>query len=68
MDRISQAWVFSGEGATLPSAVFGDRALALGGVFYVQTLATSPDNKHAAAIPGSAGQDLQVFRLPNPER
>ena len=34
------------------------------GSYYVQTLAVSPDNKHVAAIPGSAGQDLQVFRIP----
>ena len=31
---------------------------------YVQCLAISPDSKHVAAIPSSAGQDLQVFRLP----
>jgi WD40 repeat protein len=31
---------------------------------YVQCLAVSPDSKHVAAIPSSAGQDLQVFRLP----
>lgn len=31
---------------------------------YVQTLAVSPDNQHVAAIGSSAGQDLQVFRLP----
>jgi WD40 repeat protein len=31
---------------------------------YVQTLAVSPDSKYVAAIPSSAGQDLQVFRLP----
>ena len=34
------------------------------GSYYVQTLAPSPDGRHFAAIPGSAGQDLQVFRLP----
>jgi hypothetical protein len=43
-------------------------AIATAGTGYVQCLATSPDNKHVAAIPGSAGQDLQVFRLPGPER
>ena len=35
---------------------------------YVQCLAASPDNKHVAAIPGSAGQVLQVFRIPAAER
>jgi len=34
------------------------------GKYYVQCLACSPDNRHFAAIPGSAGQELQVFRLP----
>lgn len=34
------------------------------GTYYVQTLACSPDNRHFAAMPGSAGQALQVFRLP----
>jgi WD40 repeat protein len=43
-------------------------SLGTAGGYYVQCLATSPDNKHAAAIPGSAGQDLQVFRLPIAER
>ena len=31
---------------------------------YVKTIACAPDNRHFAAIPSSAGQDLQVFRLP----
>jgi WD40 repeat protein len=31
---------------------------------YVQTIAVSPDGRHFAAIPSSAGQDLQVFRMP----
>lgn len=35
---------------------------------YVQCLAVSPDNLHVAAIPSSAGQDLQVFRIPPAER
>jgi len=34
------------------------------GSYYVQTIAYSPDQRHFAAIPGSAGQDVQVFRLP----
>lgn len=34
------------------------------GSYYVQSLAVSPDNWHMAAIPGSAGQTLQVFRMP----
>jgi WD40 repeat protein/mono/diheme cytochrome c family protein len=34
---------------------------------YVQCLATAPDNKHAAASGGSAGE-LQVLKLPNAER
>ena len=34
------------------------------GSYYVQTIACSPDGRHFAAIPGSAGQTLQVFRLP----
>jgi WD40 repeat protein len=32
---------------------------------YVQTLAVAPDGRHVAAITSSAGQDLQVFRLPD---
>ena len=39
-------------------------SLSTAGSGYVQCLATSPDNKHVAAIPSSAGQDLQVFRIP----
>jgi len=35
---------------------------------YVQAIACAPDNRHIAAIPGSAGQDLQVLRLPKPDR
>jgi hypothetical protein len=38
--------------------------LATAGTYYVQCLAASPDNLHVAAIPGSAGQDIQVFRIP----
>ena len=34
------------------------------GSYYVQSIAAAPDNRHFAAIPGSAGQELQVFRLP----
>src|SRR3569623_2080016 len=34
------------------------------GTGYIQTVAISPDNKHVAAIPSSAGQDIQVFRIP----
>jgi WD40 repeat protein len=34
------------------------------GTGYVQCLAVSPDNWHIAAIPSSAGQTLQVLRLP----
>lgn len=34
------------------------------GGYYVQCLACSPDNRHFAALPGSAGQSLQVFRMP----
>jgi hypothetical protein len=34
------------------------------GTSYVQSIAVAPDSKHVAAIPGSAGQDLQIFRLP----
>ena len=37
--------------------------LATAGQYYIQSLAVSPDNRHVAAIPGSAGQDLQIFRL-----
>jgi WD40 repeat protein len=37
---------------------------ATAGTGYIQCLAISPDSKHFAAIPSSAGQDLQVFRLP----
>ncbi len=33
---------------------------------YIQALAASPDNKHAAAM--AARRDLLVFRLPDPER
>lgn len=40
------------------------REFGLSGTSYVQTLACSPDNRHFAAIPASAGQELQVFRLP----
>jgi WD40 repeat protein/mono/diheme cytochrome c family protein len=43
-------------------------SLATGTIFDVQALATSPDNKHAAGIGSAAGQELQVFRLPNAER
>lgn len=39
-------------------------AQATKGSYYVQCLAASPDNWHMAAIPGSAGQTLQVFRMP----
>lgn len=38
--------------------------LPTAGAYYVQTMAASPDNLHLAAIPGAAGQELQVFRLP----
>jgi WD40 repeat protein len=38
-------------------------ALAIAGNGYIQSLAVSPDNKLVAAIPSSAGQDLQVFGL-----
>jgi mono/diheme cytochrome c family protein len=38
-------------------------ALSVAGNGYIQSLAVSPDNKHLAAIPSSAGQDLQIFRL-----
>jgi mono/diheme cytochrome c family protein len=41
-------------------------SLTTDGSNYVQTIATSPDNKHAAAIAGLS--DLQIFRLPNAER
>jgi len=43
-------------------------SLPTAGTSYVQTLATSPDNKHVAAIPGSAGQSLQIFRVPSADR
>ncbi len=43
-------------------------SLSTAGSGYVQCLATSPDNKHVAAIPSSAGQDLQVLRIPGAER
>lgn len=33
---------------------------------YVQTLAVAPDGHHVAGIISSAGQDLQVFRFPEP--
>jgi WD40 repeat protein len=39
--------------------------LETAGQYYVQSLAASPDSKHVAAIPGSAGQVLQVFRIPD---
>jgi hypothetical protein len=38
---------------------------ATAGTYYVQTLAVSADGKLFAAIPGSSGQDLQVFRMPS---
>jgi WD40 repeat protein len=34
------------------------------GTSYVQSLAYSPDRRHISGIPDSAGQTLQVFRLP----
>ncbi|MGO8752574.1 MAG: protein kinase domain-containing protein [Thermoguttaceae bacterium] len=34
------------------------------GSYYVQSIAVSPGGRYVAAIPASAGQDLQVFRLP----
>lgn len=34
------------------------------GSSYVQAIACSPDNRHFAAIADSAGQELQVFRMP----
>jgi mono/diheme cytochrome c family protein len=37
---------------------------ATAGSGYIQCFAVAPDSKHFAAIPSSAGQDLQVFRLP----
>ncbi len=43
-------------------------SLETAGSAYVQCLAVSPDNRHIAAIPGSAGQDLQVFRIPDADR
>lgn len=39
-------------------------SLTTAGSYYVQCLAVSPDDLHVAAIPGSAGQSLQVFRIP----
>jgi WD40 repeat protein len=42
-------------------------ALPTAGSGYIQTIAPSPDNLHAAAITSSAGQTLQVFRLPGVE-
>lgn len=39
-------------------------ALPTEGTGYIQCLAVSPDNWHIAAIPSSAGQRLQVLRLP----
>lgn len=39
-------------------------SLPLAGGSYVQCMAVSPDSKQVAAIPSSAGQDLQVFQLP----
>lgn len=39
-------------------------SLTTEGSYYVQCLAVSPDDLHVAAIPGSAGQSLQVFRIP----
>jgi hypothetical protein len=41
-------------------------SLQTAGTGYIQCLATSPDGKLVAAIPSSAGQDLQVLHLPNP--
>lgn len=35
------------------------------GTGYIQTLALSPDGKYLAAIPSSAGQKLQLFRVPD---
>lgn len=43
-------------------------SLETAGSSYVQCLAVSPDGKHVAAVPGSAGQDLQVFRIPPSQR
>jgi len=43
-------------------------SLSTAGSGYVQCLATSPDNKHVAAIPSSSGQDLQILRIPAGER
>lgn len=34
------------------------------GTGYLKTIACAPDNRHFAAIPASAGQAIQVFRLP----
>jgi mono/diheme cytochrome c family protein len=41
---------------------------ATAGSGYIQSLAIAPDSKHVAAIPSSAGQDLQIFKLPGAER
>lgn len=43
-------------------------SLVTAGSGYVQSVATSPDNQHVAAIPSSAGQDLQVLRIPSAGR
>lgn len=39
-------------------------ALPTTDTYYVQCVATSPDNWHIAAIPGLSEKNLQVFRLP----
>jgi len=39
------------------------QAISVAGNGYIQSLAVSHDNMYVAAIPSSAGQDLQVFRL-----
>jgi WD40 repeat protein len=41
-------------------------SIDLAGTGYVQSLAASPDSRYVAASPASAGQSLQVFRLPDP--
>ncbi|HKB03270.1 MAG TPA: hypothetical protein VKD90_13675 [Gemmataceae bacterium] len=41
-------------------------SIDLAGTYYVQSLAASPDSRYVAASPASAGQSLQVFRLPEP--
>jgi WD40 repeat protein len=41
-------------------------SIDLAGTYYVQSLAASPDSRYVAASPASAGQSLQVFRLPDP--